>query len=136
MNGLKSHIIWAKRYKEAFVKNVLSKIVTDVYVPLFSSYLGALIALDRFSLVAFPRAFDAASFVYKHRHCQGVTGIVCAGRSYAAPIFQIIEQIRNREKNGLIRLNPKMQPQQRVSILDCPFQGIEAVFERLSQRPG
>jgi transcription antitermination factor NusG len=68
---------------------------------------------------------------YRLMHTPGVTGILCAGSEPCEVDASIINDIRSRETDGVIVLNPKtFRPRQRVTITEGAFRGIEAVFER------
>jgi hypothetical protein len=64
-------------------------------------------------------------------HSPVVIGIVCLGAEACEVDPLIVENIKSREANGLIVINPKrFRPQQRMIIREGPLRGIEAVFER------
>lgn len=85
--------------------------------PLFPSYLFA-----RFEL---KNHFRAVNFA------QGVRNLVAFGADPAIIEDQIIESIKSRLENGCITVNSSaFTSGQPVKILEGPFQGVQAVFER------
>lgn len=129
------YVIRTKRYKEQLVKQTASSFAEDVYLPMFrvkKRCLGKLLEVTEplfpCYLFAFMRLNEGH---YRLMHTPGVTGIVCAGGEPCEVDVSIIKDIKSRETNGVIVLNPKtLLPLQRVTITHGPFRGIEAVFER------
>lgn len=129
------YVIRTKQYKERVVKHAASLFVQDVYLPLLRTKrrgLGRLIERIEplFPCYLFAR-FRLNEAHYRLMHSPGVTGMVCLGAEPCEVDPLIVQDIRSRETNGLIVLNPKrFRPRQRVTISEGPFRGIEAVFER------
>jgi transcription antitermination factor NusG len=75
--------------------------------------------------------FNVDNTLYQLRHCRGLAGIVCAGVEPCEVSSAIIDQLKHREKDGVVVLNePELHPLQRVSIVEGPLRGVEAIFER------
>ena len=129
------YAVRTKRYKERFVARATSLFADDVYLPLIHAKrrcLGAYIDVIEpfFPCYLFVR-FVFERMQYTLEHSPGVAGIVSAGKEPCAVHPSIIEEIRSREQDGIIRLNPKkLQPRVRVTVSAGFFRGIEAVFER------
>lgn len=129
------YVIRTKQYKEQAVKQCASSFVQDVYLPLLKTKrrgLGRLIERIEplFPCYLFSR-FSLNEAHYRLMHSPGVIGIVCLGAEACEVDPLIVENIKSREANGLIVINPKrFRPQQRVTIREGPLRGIEAVFER------
>jgi len=129
------YVIRTKRYKEQLVKQTASLFVEDVYLPLLRTKkrgLGRLLEVTEplFPGYLFTRIRLTEGY-YRLMHTHGVTGIVCAGSEPCEVDASIVKDIKSRETNGVIVLNPKtLQPLQRVTITHGAFRGIEAIFER------
>jgi transcriptional antiterminator RfaH len=117
------------QYRRAF------ELVDDIYLPLLRAKvrrLGRIVELTEplFPCYLFAR-FNLEQAHHKLKYCPGVTDILCTGGELCEVDVSIINKIKSRETNGLILLDEqKLQPRQRVSIIEGPFRGIEAVFER------
>jgi transcriptional antiterminator RfaH len=129
------YVIRTKRYKEQLVKQTTSSFAEDVYLPLLRTKkrcLGKLIEVTEplFPCYLFSR-LRLNEGHYRLVHTPGVSGIVCAGGEPCVVDASIVQDIRSRETNGIIVLNPRtLRPPQRVTITYGAFRGIEAVFER------
>jgi transcriptional antiterminator RfaH len=129
------YIVRTKQHKERFVKEQASLIADDVYLPLFRKRTRYLKKITARIEALFPCCifayFDLTKAYYKLRHSPGVTDIICIGSEPCEVDDSIISKLKNRETNGLIEIvSPRLQTGQRVNILQPPFAGIEAVFER------
>jgi transcriptional antiterminator RfaH len=129
------YVIRTRQYKERVVVQGVSLLVQDVYLPLFRTKkrgLGRLIERIEplFPCYLFAR-FRLEEACYRLTRSVGVVGLVCAGGEPCEVDAQIIQDIKSRETNGLIVLNPqKLLRRQRVTITEGSLRGIEAVFER------
>jgi transcriptional antiterminator RfaH len=129
------YVIRTRQYKERVVVQRASLFIQDVYLPLLRTKkrgLGRLIERIEplFPCYLFAR-FRLDEAYYKLTRSVGVVGLVCVGGEPCEVDTQTIQNIRSRETDGLIVLNPKrLRPQQRVTITEGSLRGIEAVFER------
>jgi transcriptional antiterminator RfaH len=129
------YLVHTKPQKERWVADQLSPILDDVFLPLlkgraprwgrmaesigplFPSYLFA-----RFDLQA--RYFDI-------KYLQGVKGLVSAGNEALVVPPAIVDEIRNRMVGGVVEIVPApLAPGERVTVVEGPFRGLEAIFER------
>jgi len=129
------YIIRTAQHKERFVEKQASAFVDDIYVPLLRTKRPHFGKLINSTAPLFPRylfgRFNLATAYYKLRCTPGVISLVCASEEPCELDASVVQEIKRREINGLIVLNePKLQPRQRVNILEGPFHGVEAVFER------
>jgi transcriptional antiterminator RfaH len=129
------YVIRTRQYKERIVVRGASLFVQDIYLPLLKTKkrgLGRLIERIEplFPCYLFAR-FKLEEAHYRIMRSIGVVGLVCIGGEPCEVDGQTIRDIRSREMNGLIVVNPKrLRPRQRVTITDGSLRGIEAVFER------
>jgi transcriptional antiterminator RfaH len=129
------YVIRTKHYKERVVTQRAALFVQDVYLPLLKTKrrgLGRLIERIEplFPCYIFAR-LKLNEAHYRLMHSPGVTGIVCCGTEPCEVDPLIVEDIKSREVDGVIVLgSPMLRPQQRVTIMEGVFCGIEAVFER------
>jgi len=86
-------------------------------MPLFPCYVFA-----KFDLQA--RYFDV-------KYMTGVQGIVSAGCDPLVVPIPVVEEIRHRGVNGVVKIEPKgFDNGERVRVVDGPFRGFDAIFER------
>jgi transcriptional antiterminator RfaH len=129
------YVIRTKQYKERFVERSAVAIVHDIYVPLVrikKRGLGRLVERIEalFPCYVFAR-FQIAKSHHRLMRTPGVLGIVCVGGEPAEVDESIVQEIRSRERDGLIVLPiQRFRPTQPVTITDGPLRGIDAVFER------
>jgi transcriptional antiterminator RfaH len=129
------YVVRTRQHKERFVKQQALEFIEDAYLPLFRTkvrYRGKVFSKIEplFPCYLFAR-FSQAKANYKIRHCPNVSDIVSAGGEPCEVAGSTISAIKNREVNGLIVLKQTLlQPLERVSVTEGPFNGIEALFER------
>jgi len=129
------YVIRTRQYKERVVVQGASLFVQNIYLPLLRTKkrgLGRLIERIEplFPCYLFAR-FRLEEVHYRLKHSVGVVGLVCVGGEPCEVDAQTVQDIRSRETDGVIILNPpRLLPRQRVTIIDGSLRGIEAVFER------
>src|SRR5215469_4893542 len=129
------YVIRTRQYKERIVVQGTSLFVQDIYLPLLRTKkrgLGRLIERIEplFPCYLFAR-FRLEEAHYRLMRSVGVVSLVCIGGEPCEVDAQTIQDIRSRERDGVIVLNPqRLQPRQRVTITEGSLRGIEAVFER------
>lgn len=95
---------------------------TSSIVPLFSCYLFA--------------RFDLGTSYFDVRYTPGVHGLVSAGLEPLAVPAEIIDEIRSRGVNGVVEIQARrFSTGERVQVVDGPFHGFEAIFERYISGP-
>jgi hypothetical protein len=107
--------------------------VRDVYLPVFVAkrrYLDTTFnriePLLRGYLFAF---FNVADGLFKLRSCEGITEILSPGDEPCEVSRSIIEQIKLRERDGIVALNAaKLHPLRRVRHHGRPFSGNRRSF--------
>jgi transcriptional antiterminator RfaH len=61
----------------------------------------------------------------------GVQGLVCAGNEPVAVPLRVVEEIRRRGVNGVVKIEEKdFDNGERLRVVEGPFRGFEAIFER------
>lgn len=129
------YLVRTKPGKERWVHDQLSAMLPEVFLPLLEArtprwgkmawtigplFPGYLFA--RFELHA--RYFDV-------KYLPGVHGFVSAGNDPLAVPEAVIEEIRRRAVDGVIKLKePVLGSGDKVRVVEGPFRGFEAIFER------
>jgi transcriptional antiterminator RfaH len=134
-NNVAWYIIRTAQHKERLVKTQVSMFVDDVYLPLLRTkrpHFGKLInsTAPLFHCYLFAR-FNLVTVHYKLMHTPGVSNLVCVGDQPCEVDVSIVQEIKSRESNGLVVLKEQpLESRQRVDIVEGPFCGIQALFER------
>jgi transcription antitermination factor NusG len=129
------YVVRTAQHKERLVKTQLSMFVDDVYLPLLRTKRPRFGKLTNstaplFSCYLFAR-FNLSAAHYKLMHTAGVNSLVCVGDQPCEVDLSTVQEIKSRERNGLIVLKEQpLQLGQRVDIVGGTFCGIQAVFER------
>ncbi len=129
------YLVRTKPGKERWVHDQLAVMLPEVFLPLLEAktprwgkmawatgplFPGYLFA--RFELHA--RYFDV-------KYLPGVHGFVSAGMDPLAVPDAVIEEIRRRGVGGVIKIQePAMGSGDKVRVVEGPFRGFEAIFER------
>jgi len=129
------YLVRTKPGKERWVHDQLAVMLPEVFLPLLEAktprwgkmawttgplFPGYLFA--RFELHA--RYFDV-------KYLPGVHGFVSAGMDPLAVPEAVIEEIRRRGVGGVIKIEePVMGSGDKVRVVEGPFRGFEAIFER------
>jgi transcriptional antiterminator RfaH len=86
-------------------------------VPLFPCYLFA--------------QFDLQSRYFDVKYLAGVQGLVSAGNDPLAVPPRVVEEIKRRGDNGIVKLEEQpFDSGDRVVVVEGPFRGFEAIFQR------
>jgi len=126
------YLVRTKSNKEPFVREQLSHIAQEVFLPmlkLYSSYHR-----NRSVMPLFPQYVFARLHLAKHyfdiRYLPGVTGFLPAGREPLEVSEEIVDSVRVRCTDGVVQLRPKpFRGGDRVRVIDGPFRNFEAIFE-------
>ncbi len=135
LEGPRWYLVRTKPHKERWVRDQLSSSVGEVFLPLLRTRRPqwgrpspAIIPL--FPCYLFAR-FDLRLCYFDVKYTPGVQALVSAGREPLVVAESIIEDIKLRGPEGVVELSPKaLTPGQRVRVVDGPFRGFEAIFER------
>jgi transcriptional antiterminator RfaH len=75
--------------------------------------------------------FDLRARYFDVKYMAGVQGIVSAGCDPLAVPIPVVEEIKRRGVNGVVKIEPKgFESGECVRIVEGPFRGFEAIFER------
>ncbi|MHB8384596.1 MAG: transcription termination/antitermination protein NusG [Candidatus Binataceae bacterium] len=129
------YLIRTKPGKERWVRDQLRPTIPDVFLPMLRAKTprwGRMImsVSPLFPCYVFAR-FDLEARFFDIKYMAGVRGFVCAGSDPLAVPEAIVEEIRNRGIDDIVEIvEPPFDSGQRVTVVDGPFRGFEAVFDR------
>ena len=129
------YLVRTKPAKERWVYGQLSAIVPQVFLPMLETRAPrwgrlALSVMPLFPCYVFAN-FDLKTNYFDVRYMAGVQGLVCAGSDPLSVPATVVEEIKRRGVNGVVRIEPKeFDNGERVRVVDGPFRGFEAIFER------
>jgi len=128
-------IINTKPRQEEIAKSNLESQGLEVYLPMYirkvkkkKVKIGNIVPL--FPGYIFAR-FDVEKFFHKVKYTRGVKKILCNKNSIFTISNEVIEQMKQREENGVIRLIPKdykFKKGDKVLIDEGVFDGWEGIF--------
>ena len=129
------YLVRTKIGKERWVRDQLATILPEVFLPLLEARTprwGKLVwsIAPLFPCYLFAR-LDLARHYFDVKYMAGVQGLVSAGADpLSVPDF-VIEEIKRRGVNGVVKIEEKtLDSGERVRVVDGPFRGFEAIFER------
>ncbi len=128
------YLVRTKPNRERFVSGQLIRFAHEVFLPLLSTTVQHP-KPDNCTVPLFPQYIflrcDLTAHYFQVRYAPGVASFVAAGRDPLPVPESIIESIRERCTDGVVRLHQEpFRKGEPVQILDGPFRGFEAVFER------
>ena len=129
------YLIRTKPGKERWVRDQLALILPEVFLPLLEARVPrwgklAWSISPLFPCYLFAR-FDLHERYFDVRYLPGIQGIVSAGNDPLAVPVAVIDAIRNRGVNGVVKIEEKsLDIGERVRVVEGPFRGFEAIFER------
>jgi transcriptional antiterminator RfaH len=129
------YLVRTKPGKERSVCGQLSTILPEVFLPLLEARTPRWGRLAWSVVPMFPSyifaQFDLQTHYFSVKYMVGVQGIVSAGRDPLAVPLAVVEEIKSRGVDGVVRIEPpKFGNGERVRVIDGRFQGFEAIFER------
>jgi transcriptional antiterminator RfaH len=134
-NDVEWYLVRTKIGKERWVRDQLATTLPEIFLPLLEARVprwGKLVwsIAPLFPCYVFAR-FDLHAHYFDIRYMAGVQGLVSAGNDpLSVPSF-VIEEIRRRGVNGVVKLEERcFDNGERVRVVDGPFRGFEAIFER------
>ncbi len=129
------YLIRTKPGKERWVRDQLSLCLPEVFLPMLKARgmrwgkLATAIT-PLFPCYLFAR-FDLVSSYFEVRYTPGVSGIVSAGTDPLAVPHAIVDELQSRGIDSVIEIHEKpFDSGERVRIVDGPFRGFDAMFER------
>jgi transcriptional antiterminator RfaH len=132
---MKWYLVRTKSGKEKWVHNQLSAILSEVFLPLLETRIprwGKLVwsIMPLFPCYVFAQ-FDLETRYFDVKYIPGVQGIVSAGRDPLSVPIQIVEDIKRRSVDGVVKIEQnRFDNGERVRVVEGPFRGLEAIFQR------
>ncbi|MGH7934668.1 MAG: transcription termination/antitermination protein NusG [Candidatus Binataceae bacterium] len=129
------YLVRTKPGKERWVRDQLVATVPEVFLPLLEARMprwGRLVwsIVPLFPCYIFAR-FELHKKYFDVKYLPGVRGLVSAGRDPFAVPLQVIDEIKCRGENGVVKIEGEcFGSGDRVRVVAGPFRGFEAVFER------
>jgi transcriptional antiterminator RfaH len=129
------YLVRTKPGKERWVQDQLSTMLPEVFLPLLEA------KTPRWGKLAWTRGplfpgylfarFDLQTRYFDIRYLPGVSGFVSAGNDPLVVPVAVIEEIRCRAVEGVIKLQEPVHGRgDKVQIVQGPFRGFDAIFER------
>jgi transcriptional antiterminator RfaH len=129
------YLIRTKPHKERWVNDQLKSIVQESFLPLLrgrARCFGRTVTTLKplFPCYLFAR-FHLKTSYFDVKYTSGVHSLVAVGGEPVAVPKLIIEGIQSRGQDGIIEIQPPaLQRGQKISIVEGPFRGFEAIFDR------
>jgi transcriptional antiterminator RfaH len=129
------YLVRTKPGKERWVSDQLSAILPEVFLPMLEARAPRWGRLAWSIMPLFPcyvfAQFDLQARYFDVKYMLGVQGIVSAGCDPLAVPVTVVEEIKNRGVNGVVKIEPgNFDNGERVRVVDGVFRGFEAIFER------
>lgn len=132
---LEWYLVRTKSGKERWVHEQLAEKTEEAFLPLLEARTfqwgrPARSLLPLFQCYVFAR-FDLEDRYFDVKYMPGVQGIVSAGLDPLAVPAAVIDDIKRRGVNGVIKIEPEtFNPGERVRVVEGPLRGFEAIFDR------
>ncbi len=129
------YLLRTKPGKERWVHDQLTGMLSEVFLPLLEAKTPrwgkmAWTVGPLFPCYLFAR-FDLQARYFDIKYLPGVNGFVSAGNDPLAVPLAVIDEIRRRGTDGVIRIeDPVLGRGDRVRVVEGPFRGFEAIFQR------
>jgi transcriptional antiterminator RfaH len=129
------YLVRTKLGRERWVTDQLSAIIPEVFLPMLEARTPrwgkmAWSVTPLFPCYVFAR-FDLRARYFDIRYMNGVQGIVSAGCDPLAVPTSVVDEIKTRGVNGVVKIEPKaFGPGEHVRVVEGPFRGFDAIFER------
>lgn len=129
------YLVRTKTGKERWVNDQLSESLPEVFLPMLQTRTPrwgkmALSVVPLFPCYIFAR-FDLQRSYFDVKYLPGVQGIVSAGNDPLVVPLCVVDEIRQRAVDGVIKLEEKpFDSGERVRVVEGPFRGFEAIFDR------
>jgi transcriptional antiterminator RfaH len=129
------YLIRTKSGKERWVSDQLSAILPQVFLPMLEARTPRWGKLAWSIVPLFPSyvfaEFDLRTRFFDVKYLPGVQGIVSAGCDPLAVPATVVEEIKRRGVNGVVKIEPRdFDNGERVRVVEGAFRGFEAIFER------
>jgi transcriptional antiterminator RfaH len=129
------YLVITKSSKERWVHDQLAAILPEVFLPMREARIPRWGRMEWTITPLFPgylfARFDLEQRYFDVKYTPGGQGIVSAGHDPLAVPVEVIDQIRRRGMNGVVKLEEAAFGRgERLRVIEGPFRGFEAVFER------
>jgi transcriptional antiterminator RfaH len=129
------YLVRTKSSKERWVHDQLAAILPEVFLPMLEARIPRWGRMAWSITPLFPgylfARFDLQQRYFDVKYMPGVQGIVSAGNDPLAVPVVVIDEIRRRGTNGVVKLEEMAYDSgQRLRVVEGPFRGFEAIFER------
>ena len=129
------YLVRTKTGKERWVRDQLTAQLPEVFLPLLEARTPRWGKLTWTIMPLFPgylfARLDPQKQYFNVRYMPGVQGLVSAGNEPVAVPSGVVEEIRRRGVNGVVKIEEKdFDNGDRLRIVEGPFRGFEAIFER------
>src|SRR5512146_1428439 len=128
------YLIRTKSNREHFVRERLSRMIPEVFVPMLKLPPTRLHRTNSSLVPLFPQyvfaRFSISAHYFDICYMPGVAGFVCAGREPVAVAEAIVDSVRSRCTNEILQLKPKVFLRgEQVRVAQGPFCDFDAIFE-------
>jgi transcriptional antiterminator RfaH len=129
------YLVRTKPQKERWVQDQLKNISAEAFLPLLRSRVrcfGRPITAVKplFPCYLFAN-FNLQERYFDVKYTAGVHSLVSVGGEAVVVPVSIIDEIKRRGTDGIVELPPRrLDPGQKIRIVDGPFRDIEAIFDR------
>jgi len=129
------YLVRTKSSKERWVNDQLAAILPEVFLPMLEARIPRWGRMAWSITPLFPgylfARFDLQQRYFDVKYMPGVQGIVSAGNDPLAVPLVVIDEIRRRGTNGVVKIEEMAYDSgQRLRVVEGPFRGFEAIFER------
>ena len=134
-NDVEWYLVRTKSGKERWVSDQLTAILPEVFLPMLEARVPrwgrlAWSVMPLFPCYVFAR-FDLQARYFDVKYMLGVQGIVSAGSDPLTVPMLVVEEIKERGVNGIVKVQPReFDNGETVRVVDGPFRGFDAIFER------
>jgi transcriptional antiterminator RfaH len=129
------YLVCTKPGKERWVSDQLSAILPEVFLPMLEARTARWGKMAWSVTPLFPCYIFAQFVLRAHyfdvRYMRGVQGIVSAGRDPLVVPPSVVDEIKGRGINGVVKIEPPtFSLGERVRVVEGPFRDFDAIFER------
>jgi transcriptional antiterminator RfaH len=129
------YLVRTKPQKERWVQDQLKNVAEEAFLPMLRSRTRCFgrsmnIVKPLFPCYLFAR-FNLKERYFDVKYTVGVHSLVSVGGEPVVVPVSIVEEIKQRGPDGIVELAPRrLDPGQKIRIIDGPFKDIEAIFDR------
>lgn len=133
--GSNWYLIRTKPHKERWAVERLSQVANEAFLPMLQAKTPCFGKMTTTVKPLFPSylfaRFNLRASYFNVAYTAGVHGLVKIGGEPVCVPKAIIDEIRRRGENGVIKLpSPHFSHGQKINVVEGPFRGFEAIFDR------